>query len=133
MANRPIFPGTIQNAGLDVENADGTTLQDLVTAGANGSRINSISVVSDDTAAVVLEFYYYDGTTAFLIGSVSIPTLSGTDGSAPAVSALNLTDMPFLGDDLSYYLAGTDKIQVAAVAAVTAAKKVTLIATYGDY
>lgn len=133
MATRPIFPETIQNAGLDIEPGDTTSLQDLVVAGANGSRINSISVVSDDTADVVLMFYYYDGTTAFLIGSVTIPTLSGTDGAAPAVSALNITDMPFLGDDLSYYLAGTDKIQVAALATITTAKKVTLVATYGDY
>ena len=32
MADRPIFPGTIQNAALDIENADGTTTQDLLTA-----------------------------------------------------------------------------------------------------
>ena len=133
MANRPIFPGSIKNAGLDIELADGTTEQDLVTAGTDGSRINSISVISTDTNAVVLNFYYNDLTTSFLIGSVSIPTLSGTDGSAPAVSALNVTDMPFLGDDLALYLEGADKITVAPVAAVTTALKVTLVATYGDY
>jgi len=133
MANRPIFPDTIKNAALDIENADGTSEQDLLTAGSNGSRINSISAVSDDTSAVVLEFFYNDLTTSFLIGSVSIPTLSGTDGSAPAVSILNATDMPFLGDDLALYLEGSDKITVAAQAAVTSAKKVTLVVTYGDY
>jgi len=133
MSNRPIFPGSIKNAALDIENADGTTTQDLLTAGASGSRINNISVTSDDTAAVVLLFYYNDGATDYLIGSVNIPTLSGTDGSAPAVSVLNATDMPFLGDDLSYYLMASDKIRVAAKTAVTTAKKITLVATYGDY
>ena len=133
MANRPIFPGSIKNAALDIELADSTSEQDLLTAGTNGSRINSISVTSTDTNAVVLNFYYNDLATSFLIGSVTIPTLSGTDGSAPTVSALNITDMPFLGDDLALYLEGSDKITVAAVSAVTTALKVTLVATYGDY
>ena len=133
MANRPIYPGTIKNTALDVEPGDTTTLQDLLTAGTNGSRINSISVISDDTAAIVLAVYYHDGTTDFLIGSVSIPTLSGTDGSAPAISLLNATDMPFLGDDLSLYLEGGDKIRIAALTTITTAKKITLVANYGDY
>lgn len=133
MSNRPIFPDAIKNAALDIENGDGNSEQDLLTAGSNGSRINSISAISDDTNAVVLEFFYNDLTTSFLIGSVSIPTLSGTDGSAPTMSILNADDMPFLGDDLALYLEGSNKITVAAKAAVTAAKKVTLVATYGDY
>ena len=133
MANRPIFPNVIKNAALDIENADGTTAQDLLTGGGNGSRLNSISVISDDTAAVVLQFFYNDLTTNFLIASVNVPTLSGTDGAAPAVSALNIIDMPFLGNDLALYLEGADKITVAPIAAVTAAKKVSLVASYGDY
>lgn len=133
MANRPIFPASIKTSALDIENADGTSEQDLLTAGASGSRINSISVTSDDTSAVVLQFFYNDLTTSHLIGSVSVPTLSGTDGSAPAVSVLNITDMPFLGEDLALYLLALKKITVAAVSAVTTAKKVSLVATYGDY
>ena len=64
---------------------------------------------------------------------MNVPTLSGTDGAAPAVSALNIIDMPFLGNDLALYLEGADKITVAPIAAVTAAKKVSLVASYGDY
>lgn len=133
MSNRPIFPDTIKNAALDIENADGTTTQDLLTAGSAGSRINNISVTSDDTAAVDLIVYYNDGTTDFAIARVNIPIGAGTNGTAPPVSLLNATDMPFLGDDLSYYLLAAKKIRIAAVAAVTAAKKVSLVATYGDY
>lgn len=133
MANRPIFPDTIQNAALDIENADGTTIQDLVTAGTNGSRINSISATSTDTAAVDIYVYYHDGSTDYILSRVTIPITAGTDGSTPPVSIFNSTDFPFLADDLSYYLAGTDKIRIAAVSAVTAATKVSLVATYGDY
>jgi len=133
MANRPIYPGTIKNAALDIEPADTTSLQTLLTAGSNGSRINSISVISDDTSDVVLAIYYNDLTTDFLIGSVNIPTLSGTDGSVPAVSLLNSTDLPFLGEDLALYLEGSDIIKIAALTTVTTAKKITLVAHYGDY
>ena len=133
MANRPIYPGTIKNAALDIEPGDTTSLQTLVTAGSNGSRINSISVISDDTSDVVLAIWYNDGSNDYLIGSVNIPTLSGTDGSAPAVSLLNSTDLPFLGEDLALYLEGADIIKIAALTTVTTAKKITLVAHYGDY
>ena len=134
MANRPIFPGSIKNAGLDIENGDGTTAQTLLTAGSNGARVNFISAVSTDTAAVKLNLYYNDGTTDFLIGSVNIPAGAGTDGgTTPAVSVLNSTDMPFIGDDLSFYLKGGGILKAAPQSAVTASYKVTLVAVYGDY
>jgi hypothetical protein len=133
MANRPIYPGTIKNSGLDIENADSTGLQTLLTAGTDGSRINMISAVSDDTAEMIVDLYINDGATDFLIGSVTVPTLSGTDGSTPAVSLLNATDLPYLGEDLSLFLEGGFLLKAAVQVAVTAAKKVTLVATYGDY
>lgn len=133
MADRPIYPGEIKNAGLFIENADGTTLQTLVTAGSSGSRINYISAVSDDTADMIVELYYNDGTDDFLIGSVPIPAGSGTDGTLPAVSLLNATYMPFLGEDLSYYLEATHILKAAVVSAVTSSQLITLVASYGDY
>ena len=133
MANRPIYPDTIKNAALDIENADGTTKQTLLTAGSSGARVDSIGAVSDDTSAIILDIFYNDGTTDFLLGSISIPTLSGTDGSTPAVALLNDTDLPFLKEDLCFFLEASDSIKIAPHSAVTSAKKVTLIAQYGDY
>ena len=133
MANRPIYPGTIKNAGLDIENGDGTSLQTLLTAGTDGARINMISAVSDDTAEMIVDLYINDGVTDFLIGSVTVPTLSGTDGSTPSVSLLNSTSLPYLGDDLSLFLEGGNILKAAVQTAVTATKKVSLMAVYGDY
>ncbi len=133
MANRPIYPDTIKNVGLLVENSDGTTAQDLVTAGVDGSRIDSISVTSDDTAAIDLIVNYNDGSTDHPIARVAVPVGAGTDGSTPPVSLLNADDMPFLGDDLSLYLEAAQKITISAQTAVTAAKKIVLVATYGNY
>jgi len=133
MANRPIYPGTIKNAGIDIENSDGTSLQVLLIAGTDGARINMISAVSDDTAEIIVDLYINDGASDFLIGSVTVPTLSGTDGSTPAISLLNATDLPYLGDDLSLFLEGGNILKVAVQTAVTATKKVSLMAVYGDY
>jgi hypothetical protein len=133
MANRPIYPGTIKNAGLLIEPADTTTLQTLVTAGSDGARVNMISAVSDDTAEMIVDLYINDGADDFLIGSVTVPTLSGTDGSTPAVSLLNSTDLPYLGDDLSLFLEGDFILKAAVQDTVTTDKTVTLVATYGDY
>lgn len=131
---RPIFPGSIKNVGIDIENADGTTIQDFITAGVDGSRVNNVSVISTDTAAVDLLIYFNDGTDDFQLGRVTIPIGAGTNGTDPPVSLFNNADFPFLNaDDLSYYLEGTKKLRVAAQAAVTSALKVSLVATYGDY
>jgi len=133
MANRPIYPGEIKNAALIIEPADTTTAQDLVTAGTNGTRINFISAATDDTSDVDLIINYNDGVTDHPIALVTVPAGSGTDGTNAAVSVLNATDMPFLGEDLSYYLEAGDKITVAASAAVTTDKTVYLVASFGDY
>ena len=133
MANRPIFPGSINNAALLVENGDAVAAQDFITAGAKGSRIDSISVTSDDTVNIDLIVSLNDGTVDHVIARIPILAGSGTDGINPPVSLLNITDMPFLGEDLSYSLKTGNKITIAAQTAVTAAKKITLVAIVGDY
>lgn len=131
--SQPIFPQAIKNAAATLENGDGTTAKDLVTAGTNGSRIDSIAVTSDDTADKDIFIYLNDGTTDFLLGRLTIKAGSGTDGTNKTVAALNSTDLPFLKDDLSYYLQAGHKLRVAAQAAVTSGKKITVTAWIGDY
>lgn len=134
MATTPIFPGSIRNAAIEIDDADTTTLQDLLVAGSGGTRINSISATTDDDTAVVdLILYYHDGTDDFKIGQVSIPIGSGTDGTNPAISVLNQTDLPFLGDDLSYYISDGSKLRVSLVSTITATKVLHLVAICGDY
>ena len=78
MANEsPIFTGTAQSPGLEIENGDGTTAQTLVTAGASGSLIQSIIVTSTDTSGVDLQLFVNDGVADHLIGTVNIPPPQG--------------------------------------------------------
>ncbi len=134
MADTPIFPGSIINHAIELDDANTTTIVDFVTAGSSGTRINSISATTDDdTADVALIIYYHDGADDFIIGRVNIPIGSGTDGTNPTISVLNITDLPFLADDLSYYLANGSKLRVSLVATITATKVLHLTAVCGDY
>jgi threonine synthase len=114
-------------------NADGTTPKDLISAGADGTKVLSIACTSDDTSDVVMQVFVHDGTTAYLVGSVNVPTLSGTDGTVVAVDLLSATDLPWLDADGEFFIPTGYKVQVAPLAAVTAAKTVTVVCLAGDY
>ena len=81
----------------------------------------------------MLRLYVHDGTTAYLVGSVAVPTLSGTDGATPAVNLLDADSLPWLDRDGEFVLPAGYKLQVAPTAAVTAAKTVTVVCFAGDY
>lgn len=137
MATRPMFPDTIRTQSIEMDNADGTTVLDLFTADAtNGSRVDKIAITSDDTAAVDLDLYLHDGTSAFQIGSINVPIGAGTTaGATPvaAVSFLNQTTLPFLGDDLAIHIKAGSKLQIGAQSAITSAKVVHVTVFGGDY
>lgn len=136
MATRPIFPNSIRSEAIEMDNADGTTLLDLFTAGSSGSRVDKIAITSDDTTAVDLDLYLHDGTSAFQIGSINVPVGAGTvAGATPAVavSFLNQTALPFLGEDLALHLETGCKLQIGAQVAITAAKVVHVAVFGGDY
>jgi len=123
---KPIFIGvpltTAANTSIAATfaNGDGTGAKDVVTGATDGTAIQDLIAVSSSTGAELLKVLFYDGATAWLIGTVNVPTLSGTNGVAPSVSLLNPTDIPSLAkrDDGSILLAAGQKLQVAPVAAV---------------
>jgi hypothetical protein len=114
-----------------------TTPKDVVTAGENDSLILALIATNGDTAATKLKVLLHDGTTALLLGTVNVPTVSGVDGTAPAVNLLNSVDIPGLEkrDDGGWMLAAGQKFQVATLAAFTgtSAEKITVIAHGGNY
>lgn len=129
----PIFVLTPNLAEVTFIDTDGTTPKDLVSGGADGTKVFSIAVTSDDTSDVVLDLFIHDGTTAYLVGAVNVPTLSGTDGSAAAVNLLDATALPWLDASGEIFLPSGYKLQVAPQAAVTTAKTVTVVCLAGNY
>lgn len=129
----PIFVDTPNLVEVTFVNADGTTPKDLIAGATDGTRIISIAVTSDDTSAVILNFYIHDGSTAYRVGAVNVPTLSGTNGTAPAVNLLDSTELPWLDADGGFVIPTGYKIQAGPQSAVTAAKTVTIVAIGANY
>lgn len=126
---KPIFELVPVNAGVTIVNADGTDLKTICTAGSNGSRIDGIFVCSNDTAEVNLAFYINNGAADLYIGNVRIPIGTGytTIPKMDAMTTLRPVYQNFIQMPSGYIL------KANAVAAVTAAKTVTIVAIGGDF
>jgi len=130
----PIFVLTINNKGQTWANADGAgASKDLFVAGANGSRIAAVAACSTDTAAIDVQLFAYDGTTAYLIGTITVAIGAGNTGSVAAQNLLALSSCPWLNSDGSITLPSGWKLQAKNVTTVTAAKTLTIVALGGDF
>lgn len=131
--NKAIFQIQPRSAAVKRVNSDGTATVALFTAGENGALIDNVSVVSTDTVAVILVLSLDDGTLETLIGEVSIPAGSGSDGSSPVKNLLDAVALPFLQSGGGLPLGANDVLKIAAKVAVTATKQLDIRAYGGDY
>ena len=127
------FLANINNSTAAIVNADGTTKKDVISAGANDSLVRSLSLVTSDTAAAVVELYLYDGSNARLLYAVAVPALSGSDGSTAPIDLLGASLLPLRDGKRYLPLKTGQKLQVAVQSAVTAAKQVTVVALGEDF
>lgn len=99
MSANPIFIGTPRaSAGVISaanSNRDGTgTLVDILTAGAAGSKIDSVRIkATGTTTAGMVRLFLYDGTNNFLIREIAVSaiTVSSSVASFDYTEALNIT------------------------------------------
>lgn len=130
----PIFVQTPNVVGVSFVNADGTTAQDLVEAGTDGTKVFSASAINTDTVDNIIDVWLHDGTDAFLVGSVSVPAGAGTDGGAtPAVNLFQAADMPWLDSDGEVFLPNGWKVQAAPQTAVVASYEIAIVCFAGNY
>jgi len=124
--NQAMQPASLFNPAIQILPADTTDLKTLITAGANGSLIKEIYITTDDTSDVDVELYLNDGSTDYLLGSYTIPALSGKSGNAiiHLLSAMNYDD---------FKLQSTYILKIKAVATITAAKVVDIVGVAYDY
>ena len=125
----PIFVLTPISDGITFVNADSTNKKTILTAGAEGTRIDSIIICSDDTSVVNLAFYIGNGSADLYIGNVNMPIGSGytTVAKVDAISTLKPTYLNFLVLHHGYTL------KANAVVVITAAKTVTVTVIGGDF
>ena len=134
----PIFAQTIKAWGTQFVNATSTTKTLIVTGGANGSQVTSLTIASTDTSAQNIIFYLYDGTTYRQLCEINIPANSGNASLATAPIDC-FRNYYFIGSQLDAM--GNKVLNVpngwslygSMVAAVTAAKTIDVVAQGGDY
>lgn len=120
--------GVIVNAtGANTFGADTNTVV-CFTAGAHGSLVDSIRLISDDSANKVVHLYIKDGADVYPLGAFSVPLGSGSNGTALPVDPLSNTfssHLPISNQGKRYLrLPAGAEIIAGVLAATTAAKSI---------
>ncbi len=133
----PIFPQTIQNYVVQIANADASNSKTIATAGANGSKIETLVVASSDTSARDISFFITISSTNYLLGTVNIPANSGNTNALPSVDILRNPQVPGLAYDANgnkyLYLKNGATLTCTALTTVTSAKLISINAIGGDF
>ena len=105
------------------------TLTSLITAGSNGLKIQSIAVANEDNVInpALIQIWFNNGTTDFLLGTAPVPFKSGTDGS-PSYNIINDIDLPFVETDAFgnrfIRLKNTESIKIKVTTAIAPGKNI---------
>lgn len=137
MAATPTYASGVKNIAKNIVNADSTNWVDLFDNSANSKNatVEGLTLTSDDTATMNVQFSILKGGTNYLLGTVRVATLSGTDGAAARISALSASTLGTLTPEGIYTVeieAGA-KLQAKVLAAVTSAKTVTVTGRVRQY
>ena len=129
MAANPVYSNDVGKIAKTIVNADGTSWLDLYDNSAGGTlsaRVEALNLTSDDTSTVNIQLGIYTGGSVYLIGTVRAVTLSGTDGAAALINALNVVGNVAPDGIKVIHIPAGGKLQAKSLVAVTAAKTVTL-------
>jgi hypothetical protein len=138
VTSTPIYPQTINTPTAQILPANTTALVTLYTAGTNGSKIENIILTNTDTAAAyAITLSIVIGGVTSVIGTVNVPLSAGNTTSAPAVSVMQSTNIPFSYDAFGnpyMYLASGAVLKINSATTVNTSKIVaaTCVAS-GDF
>lgn len=93
MATTPTYPATTGPVIIAKQllPADSSNIVDVYdnSGGSVGVKVESLLITTTNLADRIVKFYLYSGTTSYLIGSLNVPDLSGTNGSTdPRINVL---------------------------------------------
>jgi hypothetical protein len=136
--NSSVFVQTPKKGLVQIAPADTTTAKTVVTAGASGSKVNSLMLTSTDTAAQNVTFGITRSATFYALGTVQVPIKAGqVDLTNPAVNALSSSIAPGLPSDNDgqpyILLQSGDTLDIKSLVTVTTAKVIQAAADYGDF
>lgn len=89
----PIYPLTAQNGLANIANANTTGAVAIFTAGANGARVDALSMSNNDSVAHDVRVYVSDGTTDYLIATIAVPASAGWSSAVGAKAVFQDTNM----------------------------------------
>lgn len=137
VTSTPIYPQTIISTIVQLTNSSGTSASTLVTAGTNGTKIESIIVSSTDTSNRDLVININISSTNYQIAMVQIPLTSGTVNNVTSVNILGNAQIPGIARDSNgnayLYLASGTLLTVAAGSTITSGKVINIFAQGGNY
>lgn len=92
MATSPTYPSGVAGITKTIVNADANNWVLLYNNSTSNSavRVEALNLCSDDTASVNVQIGIQTSGINFLLGTVRVPTLSGTDGAAAIVNGINV-------------------------------------------
>lgn len=136
MAAAPSFIATPKTPAAQFQNADGTTFKTLYSAGALGSRVDTLVATNTDVAnAYVVQLALQKSAVDYVLGEINVPLGSGTNGSAKGVALLNLSDIPGLTytENGALYLETGVVLRARVKVAVAGGNTVQITGVAGDY
>ena len=135
MATTPLYSNDVKNIAKTIASGDTTTFVDIFdnSGGDKSARVESLAICSDDTSAVNVQVGLLIGGTVYLMGTVAVPTLSGTNGSAARINALTTLGTQDPDGIFTVEVQSGAKLQARTLANVTADKIVTLTGRVRTY
>lgn len=110
--------------------ADSTNIVDVYdnSAGTSAVKVESLVMTTTNTADRIVSFYLYSGTTSFLLGSLNIPDLSGTNGSTdPRINVLSTLGVAGADGVLCIWVPAGKKLQASLDSALAADKVLNVV------
>jgi hypothetical protein len=137
MASTPAFVATPKITPQSFVNADSTNKKTICTAGASGTKVVSVVATSTDTSDRTAQLWLTRSAVSYLLGTATVTTLAGTNGTTPAQNLLVpglFPGLPVDNDGQRYFfLESGDTLQVGFTVAVTAAKEIDITVSSGNF
>lgn len=137
LTNTPVFVQTPNIGFVSIANADTSNSKNIMTGGANGSKVESLNFASSDTSNRIVQIYLVRSGTAFLLGTANVAANSGADNLVPSVNAFDSTyvkGLPLDSDGQVFlFLKSADQLNVKSTTTVTSGKTIDCTAVFGDF
>lgn len=127
----------IRNPTVQLTNATNLAIVDIYTATEDDAIVRTLSLVSDDTSARLVNLYLYNGTAYVPMGTFNIAAMQGLNGSTVAFDLLSSSVFPGFSYDQNgkriFPLEGGFKIAISVTSQLTEGKTMSLVGIVEEY